>query len=186
MFTFDEQFVADWATRYPIDDLERELFGTVNGAANARGYLTGDELSKIGRWKAVRSTGYLARNDDGFVREVTTVAFARATPDSIRHRVLRILDGVGNPMASAILTVWRPDQFTVLDFRAVGALRRLTALGLLGSPAPEGRSGTLPGYGAYLAAYQPIADRLGVSYRDLDRALWKWHKAKMPSTWSDA
>jgi hypothetical protein len=182
MFTFDKNFVADWASRYKVDDLERELLGPVSRAVNARGYLIGDELTKIGRWKATRSTGYLAKNDEGFVSDVTAVAFAETTPDSIRHRILAILDGVGSPMASAILTVWQTDRFTVLDFRVVEALQRLTQLGLLGFLAPEGRRGALPGYGAYMAVYRLLADRLGVPYRELDQALWAWHKKKMPDT----
>jgi len=83
-------------------------------------------------------------------------------------------------MASAILTVWRPAENTVLDYRAVEALQELARRGVLGSDAPKGRQGALPGYWAYLQIYRPIAERLGVSCRDLDRALWKWNKAEMP------
>lgn len=111
------------------------------------------------------------------------IAFAPQTPDRLRHRILALLAGVGHPMASAILTVWRPDEHTVLDYRVVAALQELGNRGVLNSDAPGGSEQALPGYWAYLQAYRPIADKIGANYRDLDRALWKWHKAGMPDTW---
>lgn len=83
-------------------------------------------------------------------------------------------------MASAILTVWRPTEHTVLDYRVVEALQELAQRRVLDSDPPEGQRGALPGYWTYLQVYRPIAEHLGVPFRDLDRALWKWSKAGMP------
>ena len=61
-----------------------------------------------------------------------------------------------------------------------------TAIGILGrrEPSgldpPEGWRGSLPDYWDYLQFFLPVARRLGVSCRDLDRALWKWSQAGMP------
>jgi hypothetical protein len=187
---FDKNFVRYWNDRYLADELsehEQELFEQVGPAAALRGYLTSTDLAAIGRWKTRRATSYLARNEeDALVEDVTRLAFASETPDRLRHRILCLLHGVGHPMASAILTVWQPKEHTVLDYRAVEALQELTKRGVLDSDPPEGRRGALPGYWTYLQGYRPIAENLDVSYRDLDRALWKWSKAGMPERWAES
>jgi len=186
MLPFDMNFVRYWSGRYRAEELsdrEQEIFEQVGPAAARRGYLTSDDLAKIGRWKTQRATSYLARNEPSLVEDVTRIAFAPQTPDRLRHRILGLLAGVGPPMASAILTVWRPDEHTVLDYRVVEALQELRNRGVLNSDAPGGSRRALPGYCAYLQAYRPIADELSANYRDLDRALWKWHKADMPDRW---
>src|SRR5579863_6427943 len=43
----------------------------------------------------LRVGGYLARNEAALVADVTRVAFTAETPDHLRHRILCILDGVG-------------------------------------------------------------------------------------------
>jgi len=83
-------------------------------------------------------------------------------------------------MASAILTVWKLEDHTVPDRRAAGALRELASRGALGSSLSVAWADALPDYWTYLQAYRPIAQHLAVGYRDLDRALWTWHKARMP------
>ncbi len=187
MISFDADFVAHWSDRYVTEEMrdgrELRLLEQVGPAIATRGYLTRDELGEIGRWKSRRSTGYLARNTPSEVEDISRLALTDATPGWLRHRVLSMLIGVHAPMASAVLTVWRPSDQTVLDYRAVEALQELATRGVLGSDPPRGGRGNLPGYWTYLQAYGPIADHLGVSFRSLDRALWKWHKVGMPETW---
>jgi hypothetical protein len=98
----------------------------------------------------------------------------------MRHRILGILNGVGHPMATAILTVWKPQTNTILDYRVVEALHRLKERGAVDVEPPQGRRGAIPGYWTYLQVYRVIASSVDVSFRDLDRALWKWHKEQMP------
>ncbi len=64
----------------------------------------------------------------------------------------------------------------------VEALQELAKRGILGSDPPGGQPRALPDYWAYLQVHRPVADRLGVSYRNLDRALWKWNEAGMPES----
>jgi hypothetical protein len=116
----DQSFVDHWSDRYvneELSSLECELLTTTHLAIAERGYLTADDLQKIGTWKAARATGYLARNEKDAIADVTRVALTPPTPDWMRHRILGILDGVGHPMASAILTVWKPQDNTILDYR---------------------------------------------------------------------
>ena len=125
----------------------------------------------------------MAKHTEDTTAGVTGLALAPTTPDWMRHHVLRILDGVGPPMASAILTVWEPEHQTVLDYRAVEALQELKKRGALDLEVSPGKRGALPGYWTYLQAYRPIAKSVGVGFRDLDRALWKWHQENMPEKW---
>lgn len=52
--------------------------------------------------------------------------------------------------------------------------------GALHSEPPKRQPCALRDYWTYLQAYRPIAERLGVSYGELDQALWNWNKAGMP------
>ncbi len=153
---FDQEFVRYWSGRYLASELgtrELQLLNEIGPTVAQRGYLTSPELGEIGRWKAVRATGYLAKNEPEMVEDVTRVAFAHDSPERLRHRILGLLTGVGDPMASAILTIWKPEAHTVLDYRAVDALQDLAKRGVLGSEAPEGGRGSLPDYWTYLQRY---------------------------------
>jgi hypothetical protein len=80
-------------------------------------------------------------------------------------------------MASALLTVSMPTRFSILDYRVLEALQRLHDDGQLWDmPRLSGKRGSLPTYWPYSKYLDPIRERLDVSFRDLDRALWKWHK----------
>jgi hypothetical protein len=181
----DRAFVRYWGDRYveeELGDLEHELLTKTRADIAQRGYLTPDELTKIATWKSPRVLGVLER-DGKTIADATGLAFAQATPEWMRHHILRILKGVDHAMASAILTVWDPKTHTVVDYRAVEALQELSKRRALELEPPPGRRGALPGYWTYLKAYRPIAASIGVDHRDLDRALWKWHKAGMPERW---
>ncbi len=169
----DKDFVRYWSERYVADELgalERELLGATHEAVAARTYLTGAELVEIVRWKSTRALGHLTWRDDKTVGDVTRVAFSSETPCWMRHHVLDILPGVDHPVAGAILTVWDAEKYTMYDRRAVEALEELRRLGELEPDESPGR------YWAHVRTSRKIAERLGVGLRELDRALWKWHK----------
>jgi hypothetical protein len=68
-------------------------------------------------------------------------------------------------MASALLTILSPDEFTVIDVRAIATLR---AAGRL-------RSGSdWPPYLEYLDLCRRLAADSGTDLRSLDRGLWQW------------
>jgi hypothetical protein len=184
----DADFVSHWSKRYAngeVSALEDRLLSTTHDAIGRRGYLTRGELIEIVGWKSRRTLGVMKRNPniadaDETIRDVTRLALARdSTPDWMRHRILCILYGVGHPVASAILTIWDPDNHTVIDVRTVAALRKLWKLGLLVDEPPA----RTDRYWAYLEVFRKIAGSLGARSRDLDRALWEWNRQGMPETW---
>lgn len=88
-----------------------------------------------------------------------------------RSSILTALEGVGDAMASALLTVWRPDRYTIYDWRAVETLR------LAGHLAGTRRA---PPFGLYLETCRRLAadSGLGDDLRSLDRALWKFSQER--------
>jgi hypothetical protein len=175
---FDRHFVSRWGRRYSNTAKEQELLTKVGPAVARRGYYTVDELAKVGEWKSPRIRSRLARNSAADVEDITRVALA--APERLQHRVLGLLHGVRDPVASAALTIWAPDRHTVLDFRAVEALDALHRSRELSETLPEHEPDSLPDYVDYLECCRRIAGRLGVGLRDLDRALWQWSKEGMP------
>jgi len=176
--TIDEDFVRRWSRRYlesqtPLEsELERSLFEEVGRQVNARGSFTKDELMSVGEWKSTRARSRLARNPPALVERITRTALA--SPDE-RIGVLLTLDGVGPPMASAILTVWQPDGYTVYDFRAVATLQRAGAFAGIR---------TYPSFGLYLETCRAIVSELQLGpedrpyLRSLDRALWMYDRSR--------
>jgi hypothetical protein len=179
----DRAFVTRWSRRYLDDDPdaaadEGKLLTEVGNAVRHRGWYSKAELIRVGEWKARgRIRGRLAQNSNADVKQITKAALA--APEDRQARLLGKLHGVADPMASALLMVWDPEHHTVLDFRAFAALERLQRRGLLQEEVPE-REGLYPPYPAYVECCRAIARRLGVSLRELDRALWKWNEMKMP------
>jgi hypothetical protein len=120
---FDRAFVSHWSRRYANSAKEQELLTKIGPAVARRGYYKMDELAQVGQWKSPRIRGRLAQNSADDVEAVTRMALA--APERLHHRVLGLLHGVRDPVASAVLTIWAPERHTVLDFRAVETLDAL-------------------------------------------------------------
>lgn len=170
----DHSFVDHWSAAYleniGPDALELRLLNEVGPRARARGRIVQEDFRLITRWKSPRSTPRVAANAPSDIEAIT--ALVPQTPEHLRHRILRSLSGVGTPVASAVLTVWWPDRFTVTDFRARESLRRL-----LDDPGVETLS-----YWAYVELCRELAGaHAGGDLRRLDRALWQWSKRGYPT-----
>lgn len=168
------EFVQKWSAAYlegqtPAEsEQERRLFEEIGPEVRRRGFFTKDELLAVGEWKSSRARGRLRSNSPALVERLTGACIA--APDE-RITVLTALDGVGLPMASAVLAVWRPDSYTVYDVRAVETLRRAGVFAGVRK---------YPAFGLYLHACRDLIDRLTLGddhlphLRSLDRALWKY------------
>lgn len=156
--TINRDFVDSWAGNYPTG-YDDQVFKVIGPAVAKRGFYDHAELMQVGKWKANRVTGYLKRNSAEDVREISRLALA--APDHLKHRVLSLLEGVKTPMASALLTVWSPDAFTVIDVRAVDTLKANREV--------EG----WPRYVEYLRICRRLAESCGTDLRTLDRALYR-------------
>ena len=138
-----------------------------------RGYLTEDEFIKIVKWKAPRVAGRATINSEADVESATQDAFASALAEDTCTAAWRLcsLRWVGVRMASAILAVFSPCQYTVMDRRAWASLKTLGLLeehGLAGWMSLDSERT----YQAYVDACRAIAQEYQVDLRTLDRCLY--------------
>jgi hypothetical protein len=136
----------------------------VGAAARSRGYYTRAEFIEVCAWKTVRSRPKVAANTETAVVDATGRALA-ATDETIRIASLLELEGVGVPTASTLLYFAFPDDYPILDVRALESL----------GAKPRSQYPVSFWLG-YLAACRQIARDAGVSVRTLDRALWQYSK----------
>lgn len=166
------------------DGFEARLFGEVGREVRQRGHFVKAELVMIGGWRSHRAMGHLRLATEQMVESISALALDTNTAWQFRDRILCVLDGVAEPLASALLTVWDPEHFTLLDRRSVESLGTLLQFGSFEEPPgcffPTCGKNSLPSYLPYLEFFAVVADRIGVDYRSLDRALWKWHRDGMP------
>ena len=115
-------------------------------------------------WKTVRSRPKVAANTEAAVVDATRRALA-AVDEPSRIAALLELEGVGVPTASTLLYFAFPDDYPILDVRA------LESLGV------KPRS-TYPVsfWLEYLETCRDLSRRAGVSIRTLDKALWQHSK----------
>ena len=120
---FELQFpIADvpaLAARFPAADETRWL--ATGAAARARGHYTRSEFIKVCAWKTVRSRPKVAANSARAITRATTRALSPVDEEA-RIDALLELDGVGVPTASTLLYVAFPDDYPILDVRALESL----------------------------------------------------------------
>lgn len=166
---------AEYLRLARLYNLERYLFDEVSARFRRDGTLSADDFYAIIVWKSNRTKTKIQKGLEaaGLTASDLMDKVAKAGDDLARVKLLRTVKGIGLPIASAILTVGYPDRFTVLDYRAWESAQ---AEGLKGLPASE--PATPRAYLKYRDACQAFAGQVGLSLRDLDRALWarSWEK----------
>jgi hypothetical protein len=166
--TFKLQFpienIPALAARFPSSDDGRWL--AVGAAARARGHYTRTEFIEVCAWKTARSRPKVAANSGRAVARATGRALSSAHEEE-RMSALLELAGVGVPTASTLLYFAFPDDYPILDVRA------LESLGV----KPRSTY-SMSFWLAYLAVCRALAQRGGVSIRTLDKALWQHSKER--------
>jgi hypothetical protein len=164
---FPPKRIRQYAEQYTFEDDTKAL---VAGQRISRGECTGANLQIIFEWKSKgRGRSRIRNNSESDIAEALRIA-ATAEGERAAISVLLGLNGVDVPVASAILTAINPQKYTIIDFRALKSL---------GADTPD-RSVNY--YLQYLSVCREIAQRFGVTLRELDRALWQWswEKDRLP------
>jgi hypothetical protein len=168
MPTFELQFPAGdveaLASRFGYPDDARLLEAGV--AARARGHYTREEFIEVCAWKTTRSRSKVTSNTEAAVVEATGKALA-TSDEATRMSALLELEGVGVPTASTLLYVAFPDDYPILDVRA------LESLGV----KPRSQY-PVSFWLTYLSFCRELARSCGVSIRTLDKALWQHSKER--------
>ena len=158
---FDPKKLSDYAGSYNANDDEKALKA---GQRIADGNLTYENLSEIFEWKTKgRGRSRIERNKDRDkeIEEILRIALTAKYPRT-KIAVLTGLDGVGVPVASAILTAIDPENYTIIDYRALEALGTGT------------KDRSVNFYLQYLDRCRELATAYKIRLRDFDHALWKW------------
>lgn len=132
------------------------------------------DLKCLTKWKWPGLwANYANQNSREDLRRITSQAFdlteqgGEAPPQSLRSqlRLLTELVGISAATGSVLLTFWRPDDYTVMDQRALSSLAAANFW--------DGRTkANIKEYPEYLQKCQLIAENAGMSLRNVDRALW--------------
>lgn len=153
-------------------NLEAYLFEDVSRRFQTEGTIGAFDLFSIIVWKANRAKTRLARrllaahgDLEDAARQLSSSLFRAQSPEDRLHILMQEW-GFYLPMASAILSVLWPDEFTVYDVRVCDELGDFHWLGNRSKQASVWQ-----GYQLYLAAVQNAAPH-GLSLRDKDRYLW--------------
>ena len=158
---FPVRDIAYWAER--CEDEEKAILPIVP-AVKRRGFLTKNEFLVVCRWKSPRSQPRCRTNSPEFICEVTKCALS--TPaERLRIEVLTLMNGVSWPTASVILHFFHPDDYPILDFRALWSLK---------SAVPQPYEFVF--WQAYTRHCRKLSKLSGVSMRTVDRALWQFSK----------
>lgn len=153
-------------------DLERHLFSKVHRTFHQEGCLNAFDFLLIVRWKSNRRKDLvIARllENGGMDLNRGASCLTRQVHQASNHEErLAILmgPGIGLPMATAILTVLYPEDFTVYDQRACNALGGFSNIGSRTNPAR-----IWEGYKEYREAVREHTPG-HLSLRDKDRWLW--------------
>ena len=140
-------------------------------AARARGYLTRPELVAVCRWKSARAIHHIRANTPAVVRAATGAAL-QARGERQRLAALTGLKGVSVAMASALLTLIDPRRYGVIDIRVWQLLHRIGSV----TGKASGVGFNFDNWSQFLGVIRPIARRLGVTARDVERTLFAVHK----------
>lgn len=150
-------------------NLEAYLFDEVSARFQQTGTLNAYDFYAIVIWKSNRAKTKIKNGlaQAGLTTEALMTRLAEASTPAAKVATLLDVWGIGLPMASAILSVCYPQEFTVLDYRAWDTLQDIGVTGL-----PSRQPASVDAYLQYCQVCRTFASEHKLSLRDLDRALW--------------
>lgn len=148
--------------------LEKYLLGEVHENFHSHGRLTLEEFFAIVIWKSNRSKTKIMtslRRKRTNIPDITAKMHDTEDPAE-KVKILDDIEFVGIPIASAILTICYPDEFTVVHYRAVSTLKAIH------KDVPSHPTTKIREYLAYVEICKKLAKQENLQLRDFDRALW--------------
>lgn len=163
--------------------LEDYLFKEVSQSFHQHHCLEMEEFFAIVMWKRKPSAALIANQlikrklAASYIKSVTKRVYLEKDPKQKMQILIGTkggIKGVGNAIASAILTVCYEDEFTIIDYHVLNSLKTLE-IKINGNPEES-----IDDYLEYLEVCKKLADDEGLTLRNLDRALWAmdWYEGK--------
>lgn len=150
-------------------DLEKYLFDVVFPRFKEQQTLSPYDFFAIVTWKSNRTKTKIKSGLAKCGKSVSSLMYevsAAAAPEEKVEALLQIW-GIGLALASAILSVCYPEEYTVLDYRAWETLQEAAVEGL-----PPRYPQEVEEYLQYCRVCKRLAAERSLPLRDLDRALW--------------
>lgn len=149
--------------------LEEYLFNEVTLKFRQHGYLEPEDFFAIIIWKSNRAKtkvldGIIKSGET--VKNITSKVYCSATREDKLRILTPAIKGIGIPIASAILAVCYPDDFTIVDYRARAALKS-EGVTINGDPSVNPKA-----FFEYVDVCKKLANDKGFSLREFDQELW--------------
>ncbi|WKA26356.1 hypothetical protein [Bradyrhizobium roseum] len=145
-------------------DSDSDFWFDAAGRSIRRGDYSRQHFDTIFKWKTRnRGKSRPQKNKTVTIKRALKLAVDSVDIPSMALKSLVRLEGVGVPVASAIMAAIFPERFTIIDFRA------LEALG-----AKSFSTSSINRYLEYVSYCVALSAEWSMSLRELDRALWKW------------
>ena len=132
-------------------------------------YFDKEHFVKLGKWKPPRQEENYISNDESLIKETTHLAY-EVSHDRLKLHILKMLKGVGVPVASTFLHFMHPDKFPIFDVRVRSSLAKATKW----HRAIDDQSDDA--WSEYVDIMRDLSKNLNVSLRELDKALWSYDK----------
>ena len=126
-------------------------------------YLDINLLRNIAKWKSERRVDLIDKNSESDVKEITGYAFTSSS-ERVRHGILRCLDGVELPTASAVLHLFHKEPYPIIDKRAMWSI------------GVEKYNYSFSCWQKYVSFCRDLSKSNDVDMRTLDRALWQYSR----------
>jgi len=163
------------------------FFESISKTLRKRGFLFKEEFISICEWKSPRPRPKYTSNSEEEVKEKTKIAIASYPNIEEQIQELTLLNGVGIPMASTILTVIFPEDYCVVDYHACKALAWLAAkydiedYHTISNILENLRNNFVLDtytYTDYLRLIRKVAKEYNLSARKVEMALWAFDRTK--------
>lgn len=119
--------LISWKSRYnkEQDDTDKSEERELSLKIQKKQYITKKELEKIIKWKFQNKLigrqkillNHMKPIEESIVIEISKTAF-KINDDEYRLKLLNIIKGIGNSLASVILTFYDPQNYGILDIHA--------------------------------------------------------------------
>ena len=140
-------------------------------------YFNKPEFLRMCSWKSPRPRRLYLSNSSAMIRRISFKVFA-AESEKEKIELLTSLKGVGIPTASAILTLTDPQAYGVIDIRVWQLLYQFGAV----TTKPLGAGFSFDNWLEFLERLRYLAQKFNRSVRDVERALFDYHKENQVGT----
>lgn len=170
----DTNFINEWSPQYDekgIGDDYAEYESLIQEVSRdvSKGTISKPTFIRILDWKASHVKGIVRLDDFEYYAE--GIKKALRAPEENKLSILDDLYGIGVPVGSTILHFIYPSIFPIMDIRVAEVLYYSGYL--------KAKSRTLNNYAVFRIAVLRIAQQSKCTLREIDRALFAYHKKEL-------